>query len=58
MTGQLDTSQFGLPPGGYGVQHFLQAIQAAADKEAAAKAAAAAGQQGQQGQQPAAGEGQ
>lgn len=51
MTGQLDTSQFGLPPGGYGVRDFLKAIQAAADTEAAAKSSAAQ-------PQPAAGEGQ
>lgn len=45
MTGQLDTSQFGLPPGGFGVLDFLGSIQAQADKEAAAKG----GQQPQQG---------
>jgi hypothetical protein len=33
MTGQLDTSQFGLPPGGFGVADFLRSIQAAADEK-------------------------
>lgn len=34
-TGQLDTSQFGLPPGGFGVADFLRAIQQQADRAAA-----------------------
>ena len=46
MTGQLDTSQFGLPPGGgFGVLDFLKSIQQQADAEAAQ---AASGQQQQQ----------
>lgn len=51
MTGQLDTRQFGLPPGGFGVMDFLRSIQEQADKEKAA-----GGQQREQ--QPGSGEGQ
>ncbi|PSC69302.1 regulatory particle non-ATPase [Micractinium conductrix] len=42
QTGQLDTRQFGLPPGGFGVADFLKSIQAHADSERQK-------QQGQQG---------
>ncbi|KAI7839776.1 hypothetical protein COHA_006576 [Chlorella ohadii] len=36
MTGQLDTSQFGLPAGGFGVLDFLRSIQTQADQKKAA----------------------
>lgn len=42
MTGQLDASQFGLPPGGYGVLEFLAGIQRQADNQAGAAANAGA----------------
>ncbi|PRW33310.1 adhesion molecule [Chlorella sorokiniana] len=46
MTGQLDTSQFGLPAGGFGVLDFLRSIQTQADQKKGGE-----GQQQQQAQQ-------